>query len=106
MFDSIYLDVDCPHCGKKHEVEAQTKDLDCELFVWREGDHIGSGTQYWNITSLYCIASCDANKVSIKDMNPKPKTLEEYANMSGTSEFFNLEVYVDDCVITGEYKII
>ena len=38
MFDSFYLKVKCPHCGNVDVIEFQTKDFDCNLNTWREGD--------------------------------------------------------------------
>jgi len=104
MFDSIYLEIDCPFCNKRHEVEAQTKDLDCEMYVWKPGNHIGD--QHKDVTQLYCTASCDDKYISISEMNPKPKSLDEFAERRGTKEYFNLILEIKDSIISEKYKII
>jgi len=38
MFDSIMIDIKCPSCGNEGEKEAQTKELECNLEVWKKGD--------------------------------------------------------------------
>jgi hypothetical protein len=58
MFDSIYLNMKCPYCGKDSEMEAQTKELEQELKVWRKGDHIGTD----DYNSLGCTASCHSDE--------------------------------------------
>jgi hypothetical protein len=38
MFDSFYLRAKCPYCGKEDIIEFQTKQFECNLDVWNEGD--------------------------------------------------------------------
>jgi len=38
MFDSFNLKVVCPHCEEESIMDFQTKEFDCLLRVWDEGD--------------------------------------------------------------------
>jgi len=38
MFDSFMLKVKCPYCGEEGIIEFQTKQFDCAMFVWNEGE--------------------------------------------------------------------
>jgi hypothetical protein len=54
LFDSIYLPLKCPNCGDEGDKELQTKDLWCDLDVYRVGDSIGTIQYRW----LDCHAGC------------------------------------------------
>lgn len=48
MFDSVWVRATCPACGKEGFVEAQTKNLDCDLasyealsLDWETNEHLG-----------------------------------------------------------------
>jgi hypothetical protein len=40
MFDSIYLEVQCPYCKSKKLREVQTKDMEKELNIYHLGDKL------------------------------------------------------------------
>lgn len=55
MFDSAYIEVRCPRCGKMEERECQTKDTDCFLEVWKPGDFVSDQFKWINaITDCTC----------------------------------------------------
>ena len=66
MFDSIIIDIKCPYCGDESEKKAQTKDLDCNLEIWRNGDFV---TDKYN--SLDCITGCKCGKYFMVDVELK-----------------------------------
>jgi phage FluMu protein Com len=80
MFDTIYLDIKCPHCKNLNEIELQTKDGYQELSVWRKGDNIRN----------HFISDADAYIVS-------------YGNCGVCNEWVDVKVTLQNCVITGEY---
>lgn len=43
MFDSFHLRATCPHCKEEHIIEFQTKQFECTLKGWSEGDSFKSG---------------------------------------------------------------
>lgn len=95
MFDSIYINVVCPYCGEESEMECQTKELDCNLEVFRKGGHIR--TDKYN--SLDCVADC-MSKQCIEEQ------IKKVGYKSGFGMIFNITVIVNNGVITGEYKIL
>ena len=78
MFDSVFIKMKCPHCGEEAEREAQTKDTDCVLNVWRKGSRISTD----KYTYLDCIVSCSCG------------------------EFFYCKVMLDKGEVTGEYETV
>ena len=46
MFDSIFLNSECPNCGKIEEREFQTKDLECMFDTYNEGDCVKDKIEY------------------------------------------------------------
>lgn len=38
MFDSFFMKVKCPYCGNIDVIEFQTKQFDCMLNCWNQGD--------------------------------------------------------------------
>lgn len=56
MFDSIYLEVQCPYCNNKKLREIQTKDLEKELNNYEKGDKLQNSKKLEYIVG---IADCD-----------------------------------------------
>ena len=79
MFDSAYIKVKCPTCGREEITECQTKNTDCVLEVWHEGDFVS-----YDLTKIYCIASCD----------------------NGCGDYYYLVIELNEGKLTGNYKII
>lgn len=77
MYDSAYIEVKCPECGKIEVMECQTKDTDCLLDVWKEGDLVSE-----RLNSIWCVTNC------------------------GRNHFFDLVIYLDNGRLTNRYKII
>ena len=94
MFDSVYLNIKCPYCGNESDIECQTKDLDCNLEVWRKGDFVGSD----KYNSLDCLADCHSKECI-------DHKIKEVGYRSGAGRFFYLEVMLKEGIVTGEYKI-
>ena len=94
MFDSIYLKIKCPYCGEESEIEAQTKELEQELNVWRKGDFIG--TDEYN--HLECIADCHSDECMSFE-------LKKHGYRSGFGRGFNVKVFLDKGVVNGNYEI-
>jgi len=76
MFDSIKIDIKCPTCGNESEKEAQTKELECNLEVWRKGDFVTDKYNY-----IGCLTDCKCG------------------------ESFYVDVKLDKGVVTGEYEL-
>jgi hypothetical protein len=95
MFDSIYLEVKCPKCGETSEMECQTKDLDCNLDVYRVGDDIG--------TDKYNYLDCNASCKSTSCMEYEER---EIKYRLGFGYIFYIKIKILDGVVTNEYKII
>jgi hypothetical protein len=77
MFDSAYIEVECPQCGHKEVMECQTKETDCFLHVWHEGDLVDR-----DLSKILCIASCS------------------------NSHYFDLVIDLDNGRLTNKYQII
>ena len=90
MFDSVYLKIKCPYCGEKSMMEAQTKDLDCELEKWKRGDFVGDD----GLVYLDCVTECRSKKC----LRPK-----DFGNLG---EFFNVRVFLNKGIVSGNYKVI
>jgi len=84
MFDSIMLNTECPYCGKETIRECQTKNLDCILKIYNEGDIVKTDEKW-----LFAITDCDNCK--------------ERKDVSG---YFDLKIRVKNNKITGKYKIL
>jgi len=95
MFDTIKLKMKCPHCGLSSEMEAQTKELDSNLDVWKKGDYIG--TKKFNY--LECIADCHSNKC-LNHVNKKQ------GYVSGFGRMFDVRIFLDNGIVNGKYKIL
>lgn len=76
MYDSIVINIKCPSCGNEYKREAQTKQLDCDLEVWRKGDFVT--TKY---NDLDCLTDCRCDKI------------------------FNVNIKLKKGVVTGEYEL-
>jgi len=77
MYDSIIIDIKCPSCGNESEKEAQTKELGCNLEVWRKGDFV---TDKYN--RIDCLTDCECGN------------------------FFRLGVKLKKGKVTGKYKLL
>jgi len=94
MFDSVYIDIECPFCGKISLLECQTKDTDCELNVWKKGDD----TEYDNLEYLDCIADCHSREC-------KKRAFKKLGFSDGLGMVFDVYVILDKGIVTGAYKI-
>jgi hypothetical protein len=96
MFDSIYLEMKCPFCGKISEMEIQTKELDCDLNVWKVGDYIG--TDKYNYIDE-CSAQCRSDECM-------DFMLKKQGYRSGFGRSFDVKIFLNEGFVTGAYEII
>ena len=94
MFDSIVLKMKCPYCGMTSEMEAQTKELNSDLDIWKKGDYIGTKKYIY----LDCIADCHSNKC----VNHENKRL---GYVSGFGRMFDVKIFLDKGIVNGKYEI-
>lgn len=87
MFDSIMLNTECPYCGKEAIRECQTKNLDCILKIYNEGDIVKTDEKW-----LFAITDCKSSQCDRSNR--------------GVGEFFDLKIRVKNNKITGKYKIL
>ncbi len=100
MFDSAMLKSKCPNCGKFEEREFQTKDLDCNLDVYKQGDCL----ERFNIRYIDAIASCHNEECKFIG-NIADILLQE--TPSGFDFLWNCKVKLDDvfCITSEVYDI-
>lgn len=90
MFDSFMLKVKCPYCGDEDVREFQTKDFDCVLSRWSEGDVFNPVTITINdgiVRSVY--GSCNE-----KECRKYHK--EKYPNSFSGGRLFNCDVVIEN----------
>ena len=107
MFDSIYLNSECPNCGKIEEREFQTKDLECMLDTYKEGDCVKDKIEYEvskNNKCLEAIGSCHSDECIFK--GNVSDTLWQGAP-SGFGFVWNCKIRLDDkyCISSEIYDI-
>lgn len=94
MFDSIFLKVKCPFCGQTSEMEAQTKELECELRRYKVGGNIETpGTEH-----LECITECLSDECRDR--------AERRQGYRGGGSFFDIDIETPLGLITGKYKLV
>jgi hypothetical protein len=99
MFDSFILNTKCPYCGEVKDREFQTKDFECELKVWKQGEAFLSK----NITIIegiiyHIIGRC--NSVKCREYQ-KEKT----GYNSGSGRSFYCDVMIKDQTVNGAINI-
>lgn len=94
MFDSAYIDIKCPFCGQTSEIECQTKELYCNLDVWRKGEFVGDKM----LSKLECIADCHSKECT-------EYTDKKDGYHSGFGRMFEVDVKLNEGIVTGEYEI-
>lgn len=95
MFDSAWIDIKCPYCGQTSKIECQTKELDCTLERWEQGDFVGDKS----VSHLECVADCHSDQCMAWQTKAD-------GYRSGFGRMFEVIVILDEGVITGEYDII
>lgn len=91
MYDSVKIKIKCPYCGEESEIEAQTKELDCTLEVWKVGDFVSDKFNY-----LDCVADC---------LQPECKKASMLGYHSRIGRFFNVRIFLKKGKVSGKYKI-
>ena len=95
MYDSFYIDIECPYCHCITKIECQTKELFLELRRWEKGDSINT-TQY---NYLDCIADC-------RSLECKAWENKEIGYVSGFGRSFEVRIKLKEGIVTGEYEIL
>lgn len=96
MFDSIMLNSKCPNCGKIEEREFQTKDLDCNLYIYKLGDCL----EGFNRRYIEAITSCHSEECKFIG-NISDILLQ--GTPSGFDFLWECKIKLDDtCRITNE----
>jgi len=95
MFDSIYLEMECPYCKKISEMEAQTKHLECELNVYRKGDSLRD----YKLDFLFCYSDCKSDGCMEYEFN-------DMGYRSGFGRAFDVRIFLDNGVVTGDYEVV
>lgn len=94
LFDSIILEIKCPHCGEVSEIDVQTKELNRDLDIYRKGDFVTDKFDY-----LICTAFCEM-----------PKCVEHgikiYGEYSWAGRLFDVKIFLEKGIVTGEYEIV
>ena len=94
MFDSIKIDMKCPYCNEVSEIEAQTKELDCELEVWKEGDFVTDKLNY-----LECLADCVQKEC-------KEYVTKQNGYWGGFGRMFEVKILLEDGKVSGKYELL
>lgn len=94
MFDSVKIEIKCPYCGEVSEIEAQTKELECDLEVWKVGDFVTDKLNY-----LECLADC---------VQPKCKefVIKRDGYWGGFGRMFDVKIILKDGKVSGEYEVL
>ena len=95
MYDSIFIKIKCPYCGKISEIECQTKELSCGLKRWYKGDNVRTS----NFRYLYCLADCHSSECLKWEE-------DKVGYRSGFGRSFTVEVHIgNEGAVTGLYKL-
>lgn len=92
-FDSINIEMVCPYCGKESLMEAQTKELECILKVWKLDDFVSKKYNY-----LDCHATCKSDEC-MEYMK------EKHSNIIGFGRGFTVKVYLKHGCVSGKYRV-
>ena len=93
MYDNVIIEIECPYCGEKSEMDAQTKELDCNLDVWKKGDYVTDKLNY-----LDCIADC-------RSIICKKFQVGVNGYDGGWGRLFYVKILLTDGRVNGDYEI-
>jgi hypothetical protein len=96
LFDTVILNIECPFCGETSECDIQTKDSMCMMETLKKGDIVQMPE---NPNFLTGIGSCKSPKC-------KKHTIEEIGYWDGIGRMFDVEVFLENDRINGEYETI
>lgn len=95
-YDMVFLEIECPFCGLKSEIELQTKDLEQMFCVYRKGDRVKGADQfkYLNVTGCCHSPTCQerADKAWIAIQG----------SPSGFGALFYAKVKLKNGIVTGK----
>ena len=93
LFDSVIINYSCPYCHEISEIEFQTKDVDCEMKVYRPGDFINHEKDFINV-----IGDCHSEKC--QDIADKFSCSFQKSS-SGFGALFNAKIRIVNKIITS-----
>jgi len=96
MFDTVYLEVQCPFCKHISEIELQTKDIDKALCEYRIGDFIGTDQYRY----IYCYGSC------ISETCKQYRVANTLEGFEPAGRNLDLHVFLKNGIITGRYRVL
>jgi len=94
MFDSFWITCKCPYCSETSKIEFQTKDFECGLMKWNEGEPFNS-------------SSVDMKEGVIKDTYGdcmSKRCLKQRAKELGYESGFGMLFYADVIIKKGLVK--
>ncbi len=94
MFDSIVMKVECPYCEQESVMESQTKELECALNTYREGEFISNQFKY-----LVCITSCHSKPCMAWE-------IKKCGYRSGFGRSFYTKIFIENDKISGKYDVV
>lgn len=92
MYDTMYLNVKCPYCGRVSEMDVQTKDLECDLNDYRVGDYVSDKYNYVDGVTNCPYNDCKANILSKKICN--------------LPQYFYIKIFLENGKLTDRYELI
>ncbi|MDP3728908.1 MAG: hypothetical protein Q8R18_05675 [bacterium] len=98
LFDSIILKELCPYCGKKSEMEFQTKDLRNCLDVFEKGDSISTLKFHF----LESIGACSQEPCRIRAIKRELMYRKEASSFG--EAIFHADIEINKGIITGKVK--
>ena len=96
-YDTIFLELDCPYCGQRSEMEFQTKDLEQRFCEYREGDKVPGTEQF-----KYLTATGDCHSPECQERADK-LWISIQGCPSGFGSPIDAKVELVDGVITGRF---
>jgi len=85
----------CPYCSRESKMEAQTKELENTLRIWKKGEFIG--TDKYN--KLKCTSQCCSDECM-------GFVLKKRGYRSGVGRVFHVNIFLDNGIVNGNYEII
>jgi len=94
MYDSVYMEFECPYCHKKGKIEFQTKDLERSLSRFVPGESVGTKLDFISVTG-------DCHSEICQEVADKRDIIRQ-GSPSGFGALFNAKIRVKDGILTDE----
>jgi len=96
-YDMVFLEIECPYCKKKSEMEFQTKDMDSVFSVFRAGDKVPE--EYKTLEYLDTVGDCHSPECQEKS---DKSWIVTQGSPSGFGLGINAKVKLEVGIVTGE----